>query len=426
MDASRKRNGNGDDKSTNQKRRNTGDLKFTDDYLDSEIIPVTIKGSDTIDKIRLEIQTKAHIPFDQQELLIKQKIIGNTNTLANFPINIKESDYILMSESRGFMNIFIKNLEGRLINFLQVKPSDTIGNVKVKMHGFHHMLIFNGVVLEDNQTLADLNIINGSTLTGVEISKAKMEIFVVTFTGKTISLEATPTDTIANIKLEIMYTERVPVNEQVLIFKGMALVDSGTLCDFHINGKSTLTLVRRSRGLMQISIKTFGEETFTLDVNPSHSIGSIKSKIQDKKHIPHDEQELIFNEMVLDNIDTLADLHINGDSTLTLVRISAGRMNIVIKMESGYTINMKVKPSNTVYDMKSKIGDMQGIPRCQLILHFGRKHLQDGATLADYHIHDNQPSIVSLFCKLVVYKYLSYFEAYTATLQNMLDPLEQN
>ncbi|KAJ0624351.1 putative Ubiquitin-like domain-containing protein [Helianthus annuus] len=215
-----------------------------------------------------------------------------------------------------------------------------------------------------------------------------MEIFVNTSTRKTISLSVTPTDTIANVKLTIFYRERIPVDEQVLIFNGMALENSGTLFDFRIKGGSTLALMRRSRGLMQISIKTLKGYAITVEVNPSYTIGNVKSKIQDKMDIPHEEQELIFNEVVLDNIDTIADSNIGEESTLTLVRKSTGHMHIFINTMSGKTINMKVKPSDTVYNVVSKIANMEGLPRCQLTLLFDGRGLIDSLTLADYHIHE--------------------------------------
>ncbi|KAJ0799414.1 putative Ubiquitin-like domain-containing protein [Helianthus annuus] len=63
-------------------------------------------------------------------------------------------------------------------------------------------------------------------------------------------------------------------------------------------------------------------------------------------------------------------------------------MHIFIKTMSGKTINMKVKPSDTVYNVVSKIADMEGLPRCQLTLLFDGRGLIDSLTLADYHIHE--------------------------------------
>ncbi|XP_076926125.1 uncharacterized protein LOC143589175 [Bidens hawaiensis] len=335
------RRGNSDDSDGNRKRTNPGDLDGSYDIIvitaTDKISGVKVEDSDTISQIQRKIQDKKK------------------------------------SGSSTLMNIFIKNIKGKITYYLEVSPSDTIGNVKAKMSDFAHMLVYNGVALEDSCTLDDLNINDGSILTRIDTApNGKIEILVHTFTKKTISLSVTSTDTIANMKLWIMYKEGVPVKEQMLIFNGMALRDSEILSNFDIHGQSTLTLVRRSRGRMKIFVKTFEGKVITVKVKPSNTIGDVKSKIQGQVDVPHDEQELIFDETVLDNIDIVADCNINEESTLTLVRLSAGYMNIFIRSQSGRTITMDVYGND--------------FDRVRFI--FEGRQMMDGSTLADCHVQN--------------------------------------
>uniref|UniRef100_A0A0X3PS40 Polyubiquitin-B n=1 Tax=Schistocephalus solidus TaxID=70667 RepID=A0A0X3PS40_SCHSO len=188
---------------------------------------------------------RVSIPPDRWHLIFAGKEMKNGKTI--FEQGVRK-DMFLQLHQDEIMQIDVKTSNDKTIK-LEVKPTDTIADVKVKLQEREGIapekqrLTFGGQQLKESVMLLDYGIGNNSTLHVIFNVDTIMNVFVKTFEGKTITLHMKPNDKVEDVKKQIQNKLGIVPALQKLTFGAKELEDGKELSEYNIGDNCTLNLV---------------------------------------------------------------------------------------------------------------------------------------------------------------------------------------
>lgn len=115
----------------------------------------------------------------------------------------------------------------------------------------------------------------------------------------------------------------------------------------------------------------------TLELEPSDTIETVKTKIQESIQIPVDRQVLSFGGVILDDGRSLSDYNIRREDSIDLL------FSLMIRPETGPEFPVVGDPSQTPADLAGDIETQTGIPPAEQVLEYNGQELPADRTLSE-------------------------------------------
>ncbi|KAG5279147.1 hypothetical protein AALO_G00074610 [Alosa alosa] len=129
------------------------------------------------------------------------------------------------------------NTVGELKRLIQFKSGDAPARLKLNANGTNFS--------NDSSTLGAIGLQSGSSIVALV---QDVQVFVRNEKGQSKTYDVAPGEVVTDLKRKVYNKERVPVDQQRLIYNGKQLEDGRKLEDYGIQSGSTIHLTLRLRG----------------------------------------------------------------------------------------------------------------------------------------------------------------------------------
>lgn len=285
---------------------------------------------------------------------------------------------------------------------LDVKSSDTIDQIKSKIGALEGIdnsqqaLFFAGNQLENDNRLADYNILTNSCVDlyvtdGMQISVSIPSV------GKTIKLNVTKSQSVADVKAVIEQKGGIPLDEQILMYGCEKLEDNKLLSQCGLSNGHTLHVLVCPTDRLRISVDVDGERTVNLDVKSWYSVADVKLMIETLEGFPASTQILMHTQpgganTVLKDTETLQNQRIKNNEIVTLYV----KVNFFVKTYEGRTLTMSMWTCATAEEVMKVIEEKLEVSTGVYYLHYRGRVLSLGDTLRKHKIDNNSTVDVRL------------------------------
>ena len=291
---------------------------------DRRQVTLAVNASDSISELKRKIQDMTGVLRHKQSLSFAGIELENACTISAYDIRNKSVINLVVT-----IKVYLVTPLSQERMTLVLKPKDTIGIVKDKIHAktkispHQQVLKFNDKQLDDVHSLNYYGIENKSSL----FLCVSVEILVRMTTGRDMMLSLFKSNTIKDVKERIQLREDISCDMQRLYFLNELLRDNYTLNYYNITSRCFLVCAVL---LIRINVKMPNEDVLSVDISPKDRVRSLMEIIQARGVIPPNQLSLVYNGEKLNNRFFLNHYKLRNGSLLNAEFKSGGTSVYVI------------------------------------------------------------------------------------------------
>jgi hypothetical protein len=231
-------------------------IEFRVQAVDGRSIQLVARTSDSIFELRKHIGD-LHIPIDGQRLLWGSQELTNDRLVGDFHIANGVTLHLRDSESVGIVSaqagspieISVNNVDDGTVSSVRVRSTDPISSAAPSLPSRATCQLGTRAWVGGEELDPGKNFDAYSIRSGMVVHvETGMTIVIIMLTGKSYTIYVRPATTIEELRLLIQSQERIPADQQKLVWAGKLLEGENTLADYGIRGETTLHLILRLRG----------------------------------------------------------------------------------------------------------------------------------------------------------------------------------
>jgi predicted RNase H-related nuclease YkuK (DUF458 family)/phosphatidylserine decarboxylase len=365
-------------------------INITVRSYDGKISRLQVNLSDKASDIKARVEKETGIKIPQQILKFQGKEMLNGKSLE--AAGVKDESELVVEVAK--VAVTVNTSSGKMIQIM-VDPTDTISGIKQQLEkesgipSNQQKLSMNGKELSNpNQSADECGIRDGSVL---YLEPKPINITVRLPSGKTLKLQVKPDDKVSDIKARVETETGLKVSQQLLKYLGQEMPNGKSLEAAGVKDGSELVV---EVAKIAVTVNTSSSKMIQIMVDPTDTISGIKKQLEKESGIPINQQKLSMNGKELCNPNQSADAC--GIRDGSVLYLECKPINITIRLPSGKTLKLQVKPDDKVSDIKARVEKETGLKVSQQLLKYLGQEMPNGKSLEAAGVKDGSELVVEV------------------------------